>query len=312
MHTFQAAALLVLASHASAAQFTKTSASVGHPFLRYDAFLFDGGSLHDNVHARPYAAKAVEALQAAGKLVIVGSNAPHANDDELAFLQRLGVANLATSLEYAKLNDDVPLVSVFTSGHVARDELRRPSCCYGDRPLVLGASREELGRLHPPGDQIRPVETLDEATCLMAYSSAPTTEDYALAERAGALDMPFLALAGDDRLGGVQGLIAAYLRAGGRRSSIFGKPHPGFFRKAKAVAARHGAAGSLCVVGDSLAQDVEGAKRAGLPVAWLCDGVKETDVAALLAGAPRRQLPDYVIGSLKPPDRLARCDITCD
>ena len=217
MNTFQAAALLVLASHASAAQFTKTPASVGHPFLRYDAFLFDGGSLHDNVHAKPYAAKAVEALQLAGKLVIIGSNAPHANDDEREFLQRLGVANLATSLEYAKLNDDVPLVSVFTSGHVARDELRKPSCCYGDRPLVLGASREELGRLHPPGDQIRPVESLDEATCLMAYSSAPTTEDYALAERAGELDLPFLALAGDDRLGGVQGLIAAYLRAGGRR-----------------------------------------------------------------------------------------------
>ena len=124
--------------------------------------------------------------------------------------------------------------------------------------------------------------------------------------------MPFLALAGDARLGGVHGLIAAYLRAGGRRSSIFGKPHPGFFRKAKAVAARHGAAGSLCVVGDSLAQDVEGAKRAGLPVAWLCDDVSDTDVAELLEGAPRRQLPDYVIGSLKPPDRLARCDVTCD
>ena len=124
--------------------------------------------------------------------------------------------------------------------------------------------------------------------------------------------MPFLALAGGDRLGGVQGLIAAYLRAGGRRSSIFGKPHPGFFRKAKTVAARHGAVASLCVVGASLAQDVEGAKRAGLPVAWLCDGVADADVAALLAGAPRRQLPDYVIGSLKPPDRLARCDVTCD
>ena len=111
MNTFQAAALLVLASQASAAQFTKTSASVGHPFLRYDAFLFDGGVLHDNVNAKPYAAKAIEALQAAGKLVIIGSNAPHPNDDELAFLQRLGVANLATALEYAKLNDDVPMVS---------------------------------------------------------------------------------------------------------------------------------------------------------------------------------------------------------
>ena len=99
--------------------------------------------------------------------------------------------------------------------------------------------------------------------------------------------MPFLALAGDDRLGGVQGLIAAYMRAGGRRSSIFGKPHPGFFRKAKAIAARHGAADSLCVVGDSLAHDVEGAKRAGLPVAWLCDDVSDTDVAELLEGAPR-------------------------
>ena len=122
MNTFQAAALLVLASHASAAQFTKTPASVGHPFLRYDAFLFDGGSLHDNVRARPYAAKAIEALQAAGKLVIVASNAPHTNDDEREFLQRLGVTTMATGLKYAKLNDDVPLVSIFTSGHVARDE----------------------------------------------------------------------------------------------------------------------------------------------------------------------------------------------
>ena len=154
----------------------------------------------------------------AGKLVIVGSNAPHDNAEERAFLQELGVTcGLATDLEYGRLTDDVPMVSVFTSGHVARDELRKPSCCYGDRPLVLGASREELGRLHPPGDQIRPVESLDEATCLMAYSSAPTTEDFELAERAGELDLPFLALSGDDRLGGVQGLIAAYLRAGGRR-----------------------------------------------------------------------------------------------
>ena len=56
--------------------------------------------------------------------------------------------------------------------------------------LVLGASREELWRLHPPGDQIRPVEALDEASCLMAYSSAPTTEDYALAQRAGLVQTP--------------------------------------------------------------------------------------------------------------------------
>ena len=312
MNTFQAAALLVLASHASAAQFTKTSASVGHPFLRYDAFLFDGGVLHDNVNAKPYAAKAIEALQLAGKLVIIGSNAPHPNDEDLAFLQRLGVANLATALEYAKLNDDVSLVSIFTSGHVAREELRKPSCCYGDRPLVLGASREVLGRLHPPGDQLRPVESLEEATCLMAYSSVPTTEDYALAQRAGEMGLPFLALAGNEQLCGVNGLVAAYKHAGGQHVSIFGKPHGGFFRKAKAIAARHGAADSLCVVGDSLAHDVEGAKRAGLPVAWLCDGVSDTDVAELLEGAPRRQLPDYVIGSLKPPDRLARCDVTCD
>ena len=41
-------------------------------------------------------------------------------------------------------------------------------------------------------------------------------------------------------------------------------------------------------------------------------GDADADVAELLAGAPRRQLPDYVIGSLKPPDRLARCDVTCD
>ena len=41
-------------------------------------------------------------------------------------------------------------------------------------------------------------------------------------------------------------------------------------------------------------------------------GIQPADVAELLAGAPRRQLPDYVIGSLKPPDRLARCDVTCD
>ena len=83
MHPLQAAVPLFLANHALAAQFTKTSASVGHPFLKYDAFLFDGlGTLHDNVHARPYAAKAIEALQAAGKLVIVGSNAPHTNNDE--------------------------------------------------------------------------------------------------------------------------------------------------------------------------------------------------------------------------------------
>ena len=101
----------------------------------------------------------------------------------------------------------------------------------------------------------------------MAYSSAPTTEDFELAQRAGELGLPFLALSGDDRLGGVHGLIAAYMRAGGRRSSIFGKPHPGFFRKAKAIAARHGRR-TACVVGDRW-RGRRRRERAGLPVAWL-------------------------------------------
>ena len=224
MHSLQAAAALLLVNYALAAQFTKTAASVGHPFLKYDAFLFDGlGTLHDNVHARPYAPQAIEALQLAGKLVIIGSNAPHPNDDERELLQRLGVTTIATSLEYAKLNDDVPMVTVFTSGHVAREELRKPSCCFGDRPLVLGASREELGRLHPPGDQIRPVESLEEATCLMAYSSAPTTEDFELAQRAGEMGL----------LPGARGRLPAWRRSQPhRRVHARGRPALFYLRQA--------------------------------------------------------------------------------
>ena len=38
-------------------KFTRAPAAKGHPFLRYDAFLFDGfGTLHDNARARPGAA----------------------------------------------------------------------------------------------------------------------------------------------------------------------------------------------------------------------------------------------------------------
>ena len=202
------------------------------------------------------------------------------------------------------------LVSIFTSATSPEKRARKPPCCYGDRPLVLGASREVAGRLHA-GDQLRARRVAGGATCLMSYSPVPTTEDGAARTRVKWTALP--GAAGNERPCGVNGLVAAYKHSGGQHVSIFGKPHGGFFRKAKAIAARHGAADSLCVVGDSLAQDVAGARAAGLPVAWLCDGVSDRDVAELLAG-DARQRPDYVIGSLKPPDGLAelRCDITCD
>ena len=299
-------------------KFTRAPAAKGHPFLRYDAFLFDGfGTLHDNARARPGAAEAIRALTEAGKLVIVGSNAPHDNAEERAFLQELGVTcGLATDLEYGRLTDDVPMVSVFTSGHVARASLRNPgggkfAGRLGDRPHVLGMSAEQLARAHPPGDSVVPSATVDAATCLVAYGSAPTVADVEAARRAGELKLPFLAVAGDDvwaaaglrrGLTGVEGLVAEYKRAGGEDATIFGKPHRGFFRKALSIAKLHGA-DELCVVGDSLAQDVCGARDAGLPVAWLYEDV-HTDEGKRVVGSlarDKRRRPDYVLRSLHPP-----------
>jgi hypothetical protein len=57
MHPLQAAATL-LANYALAAQSTKTAASLGHPFLKYDAFLFDGlGTLHEKRPRAPLCRK---------------------------------------------------------------------------------------------------------------------------------------------------------------------------------------------------------------------------------------------------------------
>ena len=39
-------------------------------------------ALHYNVNAKPYAAKAIEAFQVAGKPAPIGSNAPHPNDED--------------------------------------------------------------------------------------------------------------------------------------------------------------------------------------------------------------------------------------
>lgn len=270
----------------------------------YDGFLVDlWGVIHDGAAAFPEAVATLAQLAAAGKRVVILSNAPRLSGAARARLRALGV-------------EDRLYATLITSGDAVRAALR-----HRDTPFyaALGRRYRFLGK---PEDEAvleglgySPVPTVADADFVLASGLAVgphgprSVADYegvleaAAAQReprandgsvpaAAARGLPMVCANPDLAVvhGGARedcaGTLAARYAALGGRVAYEGKPWPRVYRMALAalgVADRR----RVLAVGDGLATDIAGAAAAGLPSLLVTGGL----LAARWA-TPRAAPPD--------------------
>ena len=279
---------------------------------RYDAFLLDQfGVLHDGTAVYPGVIECLEALQQAGKRVVILSNSGTRQAPNRARLQGLGIAE--------NLYEDF-----VTSGEVTRAYLKSappelrpdPETARPLRCLPLGGPAE---RAILDGLGIDQAATAEEADFVMvaSFGQDPPPRDafddvLATARRRGLT----LVCANPDVKGvSPNGLIHApgalaadYERAGGNVVYI-GKPHPLIYRHVLRNLAPVSSSRVLAV-GDSLSHDIAGARGVGLDSVLVIEGIHHEELGnpadgaafeSRLAALVRRHhaRPDYLLQRLK-------------
>ncbi len=267
----------------------------------HDGFIVDlWGVVHDGVHALPGAIDCLRHLRAAGKRIVMLSNAPRRARLVVEQLRGLGVGD--------------PLYDrVVTSGEVTHDMLIARDdpfvASLGQRLFHLGPARDANileGVAH------QPVATLAEADYVL--NTGPDDERPAaighylpLLREAARLDVPMLCANPDIEIvrGGERiicaGLLAREFAALGGRVKLVGKPDPLIYEPV--IATLGTPRTRVCAIGDALATDIAGATAAGLASIWILGGIHHhllgnpaaADAAAEAAGlAPAASLPSFV------------------
>jgi HAD superfamily hydrolase (TIGR01459 family) len=256
---------------------------------RYDAFVIDlWGVLHDGAQTYPGAVPALGALKAAGKRVLLLSNAPRRIDTVVEKLDELAVPRACY--------DDV-----MSSGEATHRALRDRSdpfhAALGDRCFHLGPPRD--ASIHH-GLSIAVVDRVEEASFILATGfdrRDETVADYEPVLAAGAARNlplvcanPDLSVIAPGRREPCAGALAArYAELGG---PVFhhGKPHAPIYRVCFDLLGDV-PRDRVLAIGDGLYTDVLGAGRAGIDCAFVTGGV-HAEALGIPAGAAAR--PDAV------------------
>jgi len=241
---------------------------------RYDAFILDlWGVIHDGIAPYPGVLDGLGRLRAAGKRVVLLSNAPRRSAKVAAELGRMGI-------------DDALYDAVLTSGEATRIALtRRDDAAFaalGRRYLFIGkdGDRDLLDGL-----DYRSVDDVAEADFLLDTGLGLGPEgplgvaDYAdplAAARARALPMvcanPDLAVIRGGRREACAGALAQHYAGLGGAVLYRGKPYPEIYRLCRTLL--DGAStGRVLAVGDGLATDIVGARDAGIDALLVTGGL---------------------------------------
>ena len=236
----------------------------------FDGFLIDiWGVLHDGHQAYPSAPEALCRLRAAGKGVVLISNAPRPVSEVPPVLRRLGIA------------DDL-YDGIMTSGQVVWLNLaRRTDPWYrqiGEAIYLLGPMKDSK---MVEGIIGRSVSSLAEAEVILAtgVDYHETAEDYrAVLRDAAARGLPMIC-ANPDRIVihkgqrlECAGMLAAIYESLGGVVRYHGKPYAEIYEEARAllpVAGRQ----RVAAIGDSFATDIRGANNAGLTAIFVAGGI---------------------------------------
>jgi HAD superfamily hydrolase (TIGR01459 family) len=260
----------------------------------YDAVLLDlWGVVHDGSQLYPGAKEAMQQLKAAGKQIMLVSNAPRRAAKAQVVLRQLGVAD--------ELYDHI-----ITSGEMGYRWLSAGGAGWGKRYVFIGPGRDSdvLDGL----DYVR-TEALSEADFLLNVGFGSETDEEAdmlpLLREAIARRLPMLCLNPDLEVVKITGeryacagVIAAQYEALGGQVTYFGKPHPQIYDYCMDYL-RQPARARVLAIGDGLHTDIAGAQAAGLGCLFVTGGIfkdKGLSLDALLESHGLK--PCMVAGSL--------------
>jgi HAD superfamily hydrolase (TIGR01459 family) len=258
---------------------------------RYDGFILDlWGVLHDGQHPYPGVVDCLRRLKAAGKRLVVLSNAPRRVAQAVQRMAEIGVP--------PGLFD-----GVVTSGEDAWHHLKTRSDPWY---AALGRACFHLGPLRDKGmlegqdiDAVGDIGRAQFVLCTGPESDDDAVETYAaLLDRARARGLPMICANPDlvvvhrGRLTICAGSLAQRYEAIGGEVRWHGKPHRAVYERAfdlLGVADRR----RILAVGDSFRTDMAGAQAAGIDGLFVAGGIHGEELGA----AP---------GEPPAPDRLAR------
>jgi HAD superfamily hydrolase (TIGR01459 family) len=250
---------------------------------RYDAFIVDlWGCLHDGAQPLPGTVDCLTRLQAAGKRVVLLSNAPRPAAPAIARLAEIGFAREL-------------YLDLMTSGEEVWQHLKRRDdpwyAALGERCYMIGPPRD-LGLLTDV--RARRVDDLGEADFILNTGAdfgetvetyAPLLEDGVGRELKMICANPDLEVLMRGKREICAGALAVRYEALGGEVRYHGKPYPSVYT---ACFARLGnpARRRVCAIGDSLRTDVEGALGVGIDSILVTGGIHAEALGAAAGELP--------------------------
>jgi HAD superfamily hydrolase (TIGR01459 family) len=275
---------------------------------RYDAFILDlWGCIHNGVAPFAHVLACLDALAAAGKRVLIMSNAPRRAAAVAQGLPRFGLK-------------PEHYMAIVSSGEVAWQAFARRDDPWhaglGKRALHLGPERD-LSMME--GNGLTRVTRAADADFVLA--TGPNDDSYGVAEHeehlqaARARDLKFVCvnpdldvIRGDTRLICAGALAQRYAELSGE-VRYHGKPYGSIYAMARDLLAPIKEERIVCV-GDGLRTDIAGAAQTGLDCAFIAGGVHGEAMGIAMGGVPARDVlartlrefnlaPTYVLPELK-------------
>lgn len=250
----------------------------------YDLFILDlWGVVHDGVTVYPGAANCLRRLRQRGARVVLLSNAARLSASVALHLTELGVE--------AELYD-----WLLTSGEVTANTIASGATGTGAdaRPAYFHLGPERCRpTLDACGGREVAIEAAEMIICTGLFDEeTEQAEDYrGLLAAAAARDLPMVCANPDvvvNRGGQMipcAGAVAAFYEELGGTVQRFGKPFPDIFDRLFAESPEIPRTRAV-MIGDSLATDIRGARRAGIDAIWIGGGIH----AEALALGPDGQL----------------------
>lgn len=281
---------------------TKIIGSLADVAGDYDALLCDlWGCYHNGITPYPAAIAALSAFRAAGKAVVLLTNAPRPN---------FAVETHLASMKAPKDTWD----AIVSSGDATRAEIQ--SGRFGRKLHIIGPERDHAIW---EGLDIERTDLADAESILctgLFDDRVETPYDYApLVEDGVRRMLPFLCAnpdiivdRGDERLYCAGAIAEQYMLRGGD-VFYFGKPHAPIYALARSRVAEQAGAevpdARILAIGDGIDTDVLGAQQAGIDCCFVSGGLAAGDVG----DDPEHPDPSRLARFLQEADRAPRYTI---
>lgn len=229
--------------------------------LQYDIILSDiSGVLHNGSNLLPNVLPVFTALHAAGKNIVLVTNAPRPKEVVQHTLNKFGLSFLT---------------NIITSGDLFLSALQ--NTWEGKKFYIVG---KEIDHPLKQAVGINIVSTIEEAECLLFLDTALDNNEIianyasifkaAIARNITAIcPNPDLIVRHSDKLLYVNGSFAKYYQELGGKVIYYGKPYPDIFDYALSTVP----AGKAIMIGDTMYTDIEGANTVGVDSLLVLTGV---------------------------------------